>query len=74
MFLVRFNGKLFSTGFCHVPGGNVYRDRSVLAYHYYCTILAIKPVPGNAEIPFLSRMLCNGIEGPAVFRSVQVNY
>jgi endoglycosylceramidase len=73
MFLVRFNGKFFNTGFFHVPGGDAYRDRSVLSYHYYCTILAIKPVPGNAKIPFLHRAFCNWIEEPAVFNSVQVN-
>jgi endoglycosylceramidase len=73
MFLVRLNGKFFRTGFSHVPGGNAYRDRSVLSYHYYCTILAIKPVSGNAKIPLFDRVLCNWIEEPAVFHSVQVN-
>jgi endoglycosylceramidase len=73
MFLVRTNGKFLGTGIFHVPGGNAYRNRSVLSYHYYCTILAIKPVPGNAEIPFFDKVLCNWIEEPAVFRSVQVN-
>ena len=35
MILVRLNGKYFGTGFTHVPGGDDYRDRSVLSYHYY---------------------------------------
>ncbi len=74
MFLVRSNGNFFGTGFFHVPGGNAYRNRRVLSYQYYCTILAIKPVSGNDKIPLLDRVLCNWIEEPAVFRSVQVNY
>ncbi|CAF4662508.1 unnamed protein product [Rotaria sp. Silwood1] len=68
---VRLNGKLLGTGFSHVPGGKAYRDRSVLSYHYYCTILAINPVPGSDTIPVFDRVLCNGIEGPAVFQSVK---
>ncbi|CAF2690929.1 unnamed protein product [Rotaria sp. Silwood2] len=68
---VRLNGKLFGTGFSHVPGGKAYRDRSVLSYHYYCTILAINPVPGSDTIPVFDRVLCNDIEGPAVFQSVK---
>jgi len=73
MFLVRSNGKYLSTGFSHVPGGNGYRDRSVLSYHYYCTKLIIKPVPGNVNISVLDQVLCNSIEAPALFLSVQVN-
>ncbi|CAF1141355.1 unnamed protein product [Rotaria sp. Silwood1] len=68
---VRLNGKLFGTGFSHVPGGKAYRDRSVLSYHYYCTVLAINPVPGSDTIPVFDRVLCNDIEGPAVFQSVK---
>jgi endoglycosylceramidase len=73
MFLVRFNGNWFGTGFCHVPGGDAYRDRSVLSYHYYCTTLAIKPVPGDAEMPVFDQVLCNLLEEQGVFMSVQVN-
>lgn len=67
------NGKYFGTGFTHVPGGDEYRNRSVLSYHYYCTILSLKPVPGNQTIPFYDRVLCDDLEGPALFRSVQID-
>ncbi len=69
--LVRLNGKYFGTGFTHVPGGNDYRNRSVLSYHYYCIILSLIPVPGNSSIPIYDRVLCDDIEGPALFSSVQ---
>lgn len=68
---VRLNGKYFGTGFTHVPGGDDYRNRSVLSYHYYCIILSLVPVPGNETIPVFDRLLCDDIEGPALFRSVK---
>jgi endoglycosylceramidase len=60
------------TGFTHVPGGDQYRDRSVLSYHYYCTILQLVPVPGNTTIPIFDRLLCDDVEGPALIRSLLV--
>ncbi len=69
--LVRLNGKYFGTGFTHVPGGNDYRNRSILSYHYYCVTLSLTPVPSNSTIPIFDRVLCDDIEGPALFRSVQ---
>ncbi len=71
LFLVRLNGKYFGTGFTHVPGGNDYRNRSILSYHYYCVTLSLIPVPSNSTIPVFNRVLCDDIEGPALFRSVQ---
>ena len=73
LFLVRLNGKYFGTGFTHVPGGDEYRNRSVLSYHYYCIILSLVPVPGNSTIPVFDRVLCDDVEGPALFRSVQTD-
>ncbi|CAF1390470.1 unnamed protein product [Rotaria sordida] len=70
-FSERHSDQIFGSGFSHVPGGKDYQNRSVLSYHYYCTALAINPVPGNENIPMLDRVLCNDIEGPAVFRSVE---
>ena len=70
--LVQFSGKYFGSGFEHVPGGADYRDRSVLSYHYYCFLLEVYPVPGNSTIPFFKRVVCDDIEGPAVFRSISV--
>ncbi|CAF1323867.1 unnamed protein product [Rotaria sordida] len=67
----RLSGQIFGSGFSHVPGGIDYQNRSVLSYHYYCTTLAINLVPGNENIPIFDRVLCNNIEGPAVFRSVK---
>ncbi|UJR12067.1 hypothetical protein I4U23_016245 [Adineta vaga] len=66
---VRLNGKYLGSGFTHVPGGNDYRNRSVFSYHYYCSILQIEPVPGNETIPSFDRILCDDIEGPALFDS-----
>lgn len=73
LILVRLNGKYAGTGFQHVPGGDAYRNRSVLSYHYYCIILSLIPVPGNETIPIYDRLLCDDVEGPALFRSVQVD-
>lgn len=70
---VRLNGKYAGTGFTHVPGGDDYRNRSVLSYHYYCIILSLIPVPGNETIPIYDRVLCDDVEGPALFRSVQID-
>ncbi|CAF0900617.1 unnamed protein product [Rotaria sordida] len=70
---VRLNGKYFGSGFTHVPGGDDYRNRSVLSYHYYCIILSLIPVPDNSTIPFFDRVLCDDIEGPAVFRSIEID-
>ena len=73
IFLVRLNGKYAGTGFSEVPGGIAYQDRSVLSYHYYCIILSLVPVPGNETIPIYDRVVCDDVEGPALFRSVQVD-
>ncbi|CAF2270846.1 unnamed protein product [Rotaria magnacalcarata] len=70
---VRLNGKYVGTGFTHVPGGDDYRNRSVLSYHYYCIILSVVPVPGNSTIPIFDRVLCDDVEGPAVFSSVEID-
>jgi len=40
----------FYVGFEHVPGGNDYRNRSVLSYHYYT------PPDIDVEIAFMARM------------------
>ena len=68
---VRFNGQHFGTGFRHVPGGDDYRNRSVLSYHYYCLALSLIPIPGDQSIPIFDRVLCDDIEGPALFQSVE---
>lgn len=65
------NGKYFGTGFTQVPGGNDYRNRSVLSYHYYCVFLSIAPMPSNGTEPIFDRILCDDVEGPALFHSVQ---
>ncbi|CAF1048924.1 unnamed protein product [Rotaria sordida] len=68
---VRLNGKYFGTKFTHVPGGDNYRNRSVLSYHYYCIILSLESVPGNSTILLFDRVLCDHIEESLLFRSVQ---
>lgn len=72
LYLVRLNGNYSGTGFTYVPGGEEYRDRSVLSYHYYCTIVQAIPVPGNESIPVFDRLICDDVEGPALFRSALV--
>jgi len=67
------NGKYSGSGFSHVPGGDEYRNRSVFSYHYYCTFIAIDPVPGNSTIPSFDRIVCDDVEGPALLRSVQID-
>ena len=56
-----------------MPGGDDYRNRSVLSYHYYCIVLSIVPAPSNSTIPVFDRVLCDDVEGPALFRSVQTD-
>lgn len=73
ILLVRLNGKYVGTGFTHVPGGDTYRNRSVLSYHYYCIVFSLAPVPGNESIPVFERVICDDVEGPDVFKSVKVN-
>ena len=55
-----------------MPGGDDYHNRRVLSYHYYCAISSLAPVPGNRTIPVVDRVLCDDIEGPALFNSVQI--
>lgn len=42
-----------------------------MSYHYYCLILSLVPLPSNSSIPIFERVICDDIEGPALFRSVQ---
>lgn len=42
-----------------------------MSYHYYCLVLSLAPLPSNRSIPVIDRVLCDEIEGPALFRSVQ---
>eukprot|EP01065_Artemidia_motanka_P031517 TRINITY_DN378_c0_g1_i1.p1 TRINITY_DN378_c0_g1~~TRINITY_DN378_c0_g1_i1.p1 ORF type:complete len:496 (+),score=181.11 TRINITY_DN378_c0_g1_i1:63-1490(+) len=51
-------GKIVGSGFSHVPGGDDFRNRSCLSYHYYC-----KSFGGNPK-------LCDPVVGPLVFDSV----
>ena len=46
------------SGFTKVPGGNEYKDRSVLSYHYYCSSLG-----GDQKI-------CNDLVGPQIMNTV----
>lgn len=52
------DGKIVGSGFTDVPGGQAYRNRSVLSYHYYCASF------GGY------RFLCDDILGPEMFRAV----
>jgi endoglycosylceramidase len=56
----------FGTGFDSVPGGNEYRNRSVLSYHYYCWLL--NPDDEGKPFGWKARLFCDDILGPAVFR------
>ncbi|XP_064646711.1 endoglycoceramidase-like [Lineus longissimus] len=65
-----FNGKVLGSGFSHVPGGDLYKNRSVFSYHYYCWILT-----GNMSQPYPigKKILCDDLLEPKVFNAVMAD-
>jgi endoglycosylceramidase len=55
-----------SSGFTQVPGGDDYKNRSVLSYHYYCWFYE----ENNDPLPPLMKDLCDVAFGPKVFETV----
>eukprot|EP01126_Amoeba_proteus_P055817 TRINITY_DN6951_c0_g2_i3.p1 TRINITY_DN6951_c0_g2~~TRINITY_DN6951_c0_g2_i3.p1 ORF type:complete len:466 (-),score=64.19 TRINITY_DN6951_c0_g2_i3:49-1446(-) len=53
-----FEGKVVGSGFSQVPGGDDFRNRSVLSYHYYCSSFGSE------------RVLCDDVIGPEIFRAI----
>jgi len=56
------------SGFDQVPGGEDYRNRTALSYHYYCWILG----DDEKEFPYppIEKAVCNDVIGKRVFQSV----
>ena len=62
-----FEGGVFGSGFNRVPGGDAYRDKSILSYHYYCWAFEF----GTTSIPQgLKRVICDKLLGPKVFETI----
>ncbi|XP_013419244.1 endoglycoceramidase [Lingula anatina] len=59
----------FGTGFNMVPGGNDYKNRSALSYHYYCWF--DKPADEPFPYPEWKRIACDDFWGPFVFLAVR---
>ena len=57
--------KYSGTGFDHVPGGDDFKNRSALAYHYYCSAFT------NESNPFAQKVICDEILGPTMFKSIR---
>lgn len=63
-----FHGSIMGSGFSHVPGGDKFKDRNVLSFHYYCWVTGVD----NKEIfPFWMRELCDKLFYPDVLDSIQ---
>jgi endoglycosylceramidase len=65
---VFLNGEHAGTGFDAVPGGAIYKNVSVLAYHYYCWLMDMSHQ--HHPFSFLQRTICDKITGPQVFPAV----
>ena len=62
-----FGDRVLGSGFDHVPGGPEYRNRSVLSFHYYCSIF----VRDYWKHPSMTKLVCDSIAGPLVMRSIR---
>jgi len=60
-----FTGNLFGNGLNHVPGGNLYKNRSAYSYHYYCN--SFIPNSGNKS----NIEICDHILAKKMFISVE---
>jgi endoglycosylceramidase len=66
-----FNGKVLGSGFDHVPGGNLYRNRSVFSYHYYCWFLQTDNM--TRPYPIAKKILCDDLLEPKMFNAVMAD-
>mmetsp|Transcript_7252 Transcript_7252/g.20469 ORF Transcript_7252/g.20469 Transcript_7252/m.20469 type:complete len:497 (+) Transcript_7252:110-1600(+) len=62
-----FDGSVFGSGFRHVPGGDVYRNRSAFSYHYYCHSF----LSSYDEHPLLQTIVCDVTVASLVWRAVE---
>lgn len=62
-----FDNKIIGSGFTQVPGGDSYRNRSALSFHYYCSTF----VPGYDKLPKWRKDLCDSTVAPLVFSAVK---
>ena len=62
-----FNGGVMGTGFTHVPGGEAYKNRSALSFHYYCTTFD----PNWQNEPAARRLTCDSLIGPHIFKAIK---
>lgn len=67
---ILFNDSTIGSGFSSVPGGDAFRDRSCLSYHYYCWALT-----GNQHSHYktFTRSICDKELGPQVFSAVEAD-
>jgi endoglycosylceramidase len=68
---VFLSGNYSGTGFSTVPGGDEYRDRSVLSYHYYCWFLPVNETERHKKYIRWQRTICDDIIGSQVMPNVQ---
>ncbi|KAF6016414.1 hypothetical protein EB796_025298 [Bugula neritina] len=61
------HGDTLGTGFSHVPGGDKYKDRSVLSFHYYCWFAGFDD---KNPFPTWLRDLCDKLFFPQVLSTV----
>jgi len=62
------NGKYIGTGFDKVPGGDEFRNRSVLSFHYYCWYVSYGMAPKNESAFF--KFACDQALAPHVFKAM----
>lgn len=62
-----FNGKIAGSGYDHVPGGELYQNRSAFSYHYYCSTFD----DNYNNQPLIRRVICDDTVGPLVFEAVR---
>ena len=62
-----FNGGFMGSGYSHVPGGDLYRNRSAMSFHYYCSTFD----PNYQKEPAARKLTCDSIIGPHVFKAIK---
>ncbi|GMH47457.1 hypothetical protein TrVE_jg4863 [Triparma verrucosa] len=62
-----FNGKVSGSGFDRVPGGEKWKDKSVLSYHYYCWFQR----GGDDPLTPIERTECDRAFAPQVFKEIE---
>jgi len=63
------NGNYVGTGFDKVPGGDAFRNRSVLSFHYYCWYVPDGSWATKNESAFF-KYICDETLAPHVFKAI----